>query len=120
MKYVRCKVFEENLKEQSSMVLAIDAIWISSIEIVGVGEMPTVCILSAAHKDVLEIVLTPKLGLDPEGLIDDIMSKEYTNLDLAAATYEYDKYDEEFLMSEYEAVYKCNCRKSAVRRADSF
>ena len=120
MKYVRCKVFEENLKEQSSMVLAVDAIWISSIEIAGVGEVPTVCILSAAHEDVLEIVLTPELGVDSEGLIDDIMSKEYTNLDLAAVTYEYDRYDEEFLMPEFEAVYKCNYRKSTVRRADSF
>ena len=120
MKYVRCKIFEESLKEQGSMVLAVDTIWVGSIEITGVGEMPTVCILSAAHKDVLEIVINPKLGLDPGELIDDIMSKEYTNLDLAAVTYEYDKYDEEFLMSEYEAVYKCNCKKSAVRRADSF
>ena len=120
MKYVRCKVFEDDLKELNSMVLSVDTIWVSSIEVSGVGIVPTVCIMSAARKDVLEFLITPEFEFTSEKFIDYIMSRDYINLDVAAATFEYDNYDEETMISEYEAVYDYNYSRSTMRKADSF
>mgnify|MGYP004631271719 CR=1 FL=1 len=120
MKYVRCKVFEADLKELNSMVLSVGTIWVSEAQFHGVNAIPTVCIMSAAHDDVLEFLITPELMFTSEELIDYIMSRDYTNLDMAAATFRYSKYDVEAMILEYEAVYNYNCKRSAIRKAHSF
>lgn len=121
MKYVRCKVFnDDDLRNLNSMVLAVDTIWVSDANIPGVGNVQTVCIMSAAHDDVLEFLITPALMFTSEELIDYIMSRDYTNLDMAAATFRYSKYDVEAMIPEYEAVYNYNCERGAIRKAHSF
>lgn len=120
MKYVRCKVFEDDLKELNSMVLSVDTIWVSEAQFHGVNTIPTVCIMSAAHDDVLEFLITPELGFTSEKFIDYIMSHDYANLDMAAATFRYSKYDLEAMIPEYEAVYNYNCKRGTIRKADSF